>query len=99
MAEQVESMNPDDRLLGVADLVRMTGLGERTIRRWLTTGGFPAADYRLGGRHLRWRRDTINTWLAEQTVPVRPAISPTARLAKLSRSSTNGNSQNERLDS
>lgn len=92
MAEQVESMNPDDRLLGVADLVRMTGLGERTIRRWLTTGGFPAADYRLGGRHLRWRRDTINTWLAKQAAPARPTISPTARLPKLNRSAANRNS-------
>ena len=74
-----------ERLLAISDIVRLTGLGERTLRRWLTTGQFPPADYRLGGKHLRWRHETVDVWLAEQASPVRPTISPTARLSKLER--------------
>ena len=56
----------DDRLLSIADLVQLTGLGERTLRRWLTTTLLPGPDYRLGGKHLRWRRSTIDAWLTNQ---------------------------------
>ena len=56
----------DGRLLSIADLIGLTGLGERTLRRWLTTGLLPVPDYRLGGKHLRWRRSTIEAWLANQ---------------------------------
>lgn len=55
-----------DRLLSIADLRDFTGLGERTLRRWLSCGTLPKADYRLGGKHLRWRRETIDAWLAAQ---------------------------------
>ena len=64
--DNVATGEADDRLLSLANLVELTALGERTLRRWLTTGQLPSPDYRLGGKHLRWRRSTIDAWLANQ---------------------------------
>jgi predicted DNA-binding transcriptional regulator AlpA len=40
--------------------------GERTIRRWMSSGIFPPADISIGGKVRYWRRETIEQWISAQ---------------------------------
>jgi excisionase family DNA binding protein len=51
-------------LLSIADIARIVGVGDRTVRRWRPEGKLPPA-LEFGGL-LRWRRATIEAWIAER---------------------------------
>ena len=38
-------------------------LAERTLQRMVSTGAFPAAEVRIGGKVRLWRRETIEHWI------------------------------------
>lgn len=57
--------NPE-KLLSLKDVCALISLGERTARRWLTTGALPPPDARLAGKLLRWRASTIQNWVESQ---------------------------------
>lgn len=57
--------NPE-KLLSLKDVCALISLGERTARRWLTTGALPPPDARLAGKLLRWRASTIQEWIQLQ---------------------------------
>ena len=55
----------DNRLLiGVAEVSRVTGLGERTIWRLAGSGDLPAP-LKIGGRRL-WHLPTLEQFIADQ---------------------------------
>lgn len=64
------SENPE-KLLSLREVCALVSLGERTARRWLTTGALPPPDARLAGKLLRWRASTIQGWIEAQQVPIR----------------------------
>ena len=39
-------------------------VGERTVFRLISSGKFPRADVRMGGKLRLWRRETIENWVA-----------------------------------
>ncbi|MCL2648816.1 MAG: helix-turn-helix domain-containing protein [Phycisphaerales bacterium] len=41
--------------------------GERTLWRWVSTGQFPPPDIVVGRKYRRWKRETIESWIAEQS--------------------------------
>lgn len=57
-------------LLGTRDLRELLRVSDRQLRRLTAAGRLPRPDLKLG-RGLRWRRQTIDTWLNETTEGVR----------------------------
>ena len=39
-------------------------VGERTVFRMISSGRFPVADVRMGGKIRLWKRETIEGWIA-----------------------------------
>jgi predicted DNA-binding transcriptional regulator AlpA len=39
-------------------------VGERTLFRLISSGRFPRADIRMGGKLRLWKRETIENWVA-----------------------------------
>jgi predicted DNA-binding transcriptional regulator AlpA len=39
-------------------------VGERTVFRLISSGRFPRADIRMGGKLRLWKRETIENWVA-----------------------------------
>jgi predicted DNA-binding transcriptional regulator AlpA len=37
--------------------------GERTLHRWISSGGFPRPDLAIGGKVRYWRRETVEAWI------------------------------------
>lgn len=60
--------NPPEKLYSIRDISKLISVGERTLRRWLSCGGFPKPDVRLRGKLLRWRRSTVDAWVQSQSV-------------------------------
>lgn len=58
---------PPALLLDLAEVCRLLCLSERTVYRLISTGEFPAADVRIGGKIRRWRRETVERWIEEHT--------------------------------
>jgi excisionase family DNA binding protein len=58
-----------ERLMTIADLSVMLGIPIDTLYGWRHRGVGPAG-YRIG-RHVRYRRDAVEAWLARQA-DVRP---------------------------
>jgi excisionase family DNA binding protein len=54
-----------ERLMSLADLSEMLGIPVNTLYGWRTRGEGPAG-YRVG-RHIRYRRSTVEAWLETQT--------------------------------
>ena len=54
----------DIELLSVTDISKATGIGVRTLWRWVSAGTFPQPDLRCG-RIVRWRRVTVATWIEQ----------------------------------
>jgi predicted DNA-binding transcriptional regulator AlpA len=61
-----ESSIPSLSILNARDTAKLLRIGIRTFWRWVQAGQFPPPDVRLG-RVLRWRRETIDAWLAGQS--------------------------------
>lgn len=60
-----------EKLLSVQDLARYLDVPVRTLYQWRTQGTGPRG-YRIG-RHVRYRRDDVETWLEKQASEPRPA--------------------------
>jgi excisionase family DNA binding protein len=50
-------------MMKAEDVARSLQISMRTLYRWLSAGTAPAADFRLG-KVLRWRRETVDAWIA-----------------------------------
>ncbi len=53
-----------ERLWTVQDLAGFLGVPVNTIYKWRSVGGGPPG-FRIG-RHVRYRRDDVTTWLADR---------------------------------
>jgi excisionase family DNA binding protein len=53
-------------LITAEQVAKAVGVSVLTIQRWVKAGDFPPP-LRFGRRIIRWRVDTINTWLAERS--------------------------------
>jgi len=63
-AEQQPPVSEPPALLTLA-LVRRHyfPVGERTVFRLISSGRFPRADVRMGGKLRLWKRETIENWV------------------------------------
>ena len=62
-------METSDRLMTLAELADMLGVPVNTLYGWRCRGEGPPG-YRIG-RHVRYRRATVEEWLDTQTDPQR----------------------------
>lgn len=53
----------DKSRLTMRELEVMTGMCETTIRALIAKGQFPAADFRMGLRCVRWSYALVTAWL------------------------------------
>lgn len=58
-------MDTVDRLMTLAELADMLGVPVNTVYQWRARGEGPPG-YRIG-RHVRYRRTAVETWLETQT--------------------------------
>lgn len=58
-------MDSTDRLMTLAELSEMLGIPVNTLYGWRCRGEGPPG-YRIG-RHIRYRRAVVETWLETQT--------------------------------
>lgn len=54
-----------DRLVAIAEVQSMLGVGKATIYRWIKQADFPRA-LKLGTQVRRWRRADIEQWVASR---------------------------------
>jgi predicted DNA-binding transcriptional regulator AlpA len=54
-------------LLDIADVATLIAIGERTLWRWISVGAFPPPDISVGAKYRRWKRATVEQWIAAQT--------------------------------
>jgi predicted DNA-binding transcriptional regulator AlpA len=47
-------------------IAQMLSIDRRTLRRLIVKGEFPPADLVLSKTLLRWKRDTVESWLTER---------------------------------
>ncbi len=45
------------------EIARMLGINRRTLRRMIVKGEFPPAELRLSTTLLRWKRETVASWI------------------------------------
>jgi excisionase family DNA binding protein len=64
--EQVMNQVAEERLMTIADLSTMLGVPVDTLYGWRHRGEGPRG-YRVG-RHVRYRRSSVEAWLEEQAV-------------------------------
>lgn len=48
-------------------IAKRLGMGKRTFFRWLSEGKFPPADLKVSPKLPRWRRETLERWVAENS--------------------------------
>ena len=61
-------MNGSDNMstmMGYRSIAAFLGIGLRTAKRWVAEGVLPPPDLRLRGI-VRWRPETVQTWLCRQ---------------------------------
>ena len=54
-----------NRLIGLADVKRATGLSRSTIYDWMEAGHFPR-QRKLGPRRVAWLASDIEDWIAQR---------------------------------
>jgi prophage regulatory protein len=61
--QDADPLPPDDALLRMRDVVRITGLSKSTIKRWV---GAPENDFpkpvKLSPRRIAWRANQVKAW-------------------------------------
>lgn len=69
MSEMVttDAVPASDGLVRPVAVARMLDVGVRTLWRWASDGTFPPPDVRVGTRVVRWRRETVDRWIEENT--------------------------------
>jgi excisionase family DNA binding protein len=61
----IMTLDVGERLMSITDLSEMLGVPIHTLYRWRHKGEGPVG-YRIG-RHVRYRRATVEAWLETQT--------------------------------
>jgi predicted DNA-binding transcriptional regulator AlpA len=58
-----DPLPPDDAMLSMKDVMRLTGLSKSTIKTWVNdpTGTFPKPS-KLSSRRIGWRADQVKAW-------------------------------------
>lgn len=57
-----------DRMLRIAEVLRITGVSTATLYRWIKDGHFPAP-VKLGPNSVGWRASVVRNWIdSRQTV-------------------------------
>jgi len=70
-AEQNSDVSSPPALLTLALIRRYYfPIGERTLFRFISTGRFPMADIRMGGKLRLWKRETVEAWIQTNSVGV-----------------------------
>jgi predicted DNA-binding transcriptional regulator AlpA len=67
--------NDPPLLLKPASVAALLQIGLRTLWRWIEDDKFPPPDLRMGPKVVRWRRATVDAWVAANAVPVEVAAS------------------------
>jgi predicted DNA-binding transcriptional regulator AlpA len=63
----VHSPPPCPALLTIRMIVEhFIPAGDRTIRRWISSGVFPKADIAIGGKTRFWKVETVESWIESQ---------------------------------
>lgn len=62
---RVSTQHPPDRLLTPQEVADYLGIPLTTLFRWRWDGGKGPRGHRVG-RHLRYRSEDVEAWLAEQ---------------------------------
>ena len=52
-------------MLSPADLAKHLNASRRTLQTWRSAGKLPPPDLHIG-KIIRWKFETINTWLAQK---------------------------------
>jgi predicted DNA-binding transcriptional regulator AlpA len=60
-------MDGESLLIDVGEVGRLLAVGERTIWRWIAAEDFPEPDVALGRKFRRWRRESVERWIAEHS--------------------------------
>jgi len=58
----IQKPQPIEPLMSIADIAAVLGVTRRSVERLRSSGSLPKPDLRIG-RNLRWRPDTVRTWL------------------------------------
>jgi predicted DNA-binding transcriptional regulator AlpA len=67
-----ENTTTADEVIGMRAVTAMCGTTAKTIYEWLRRRAFPAPMRAVPRGRLRWRRSTIEEWLASSTVNAHP---------------------------
>lgn len=57
-------------MLSIRDIARIVGCGRRTVATWRAEGYLCKPDL-AHGKTVRWKRQTVEAWLAEQSAQAR----------------------------
>jgi excisionase family DNA binding protein len=68
-------------LLRRQDVARILDVSPSTLYRWVTEGRFPDYDLKEGTRYRRWRRATVQKWMAAVEAE-KERLEKVARLAR-----------------
>lgn len=60
-----ENTSDLDRILGIDEVVRLSGLSPATVWRAIKAGTFPAP-VRISARRVGWRASDIRSWIASR---------------------------------
>lgn len=66
-----------DWILGMAEVVEITGVSRATLYTWMNQGIFPQAS-KIGLRRIGWRASQIDRWMEQR---FGPGEAPATRLA------------------
>jgi excisionase family DNA binding protein len=64
-------MSDEKILLTVAEVAKLTGFAEGTLRHFISQKRIPVV--RISARCVRFRRSDIETWLEQMLIPAAPA--------------------------
>ena len=59
-----------DRLITIKEILKLLGVSQATLYKWIEDGHFPRA-MAFGGRTRRWWRSEVLEWIAEREVETR----------------------------
>jgi len=68
IAEHFVRLEPHDWILGMQEIVKITGLSKASIYTQMKRGSFPMAS-KIGQRRIGWRASQINIWMEERFGP------------------------------
>lgn len=64
-AEKVLERQYEAVLLDMKAVAASLSIGQRTLWRWIAAETFPPPDISVGGKIRRWKRETVEAWIAE----------------------------------